>query len=148
MHRLRLINAGAEGTQKFSIDGHTMTVIANDFVPIVPYNTTGMCSFALAMSRNHLLSTVYQVVTLGIGQRTDVLVTGIPKATGSYFMRSSIASAPCSFSQNPDALAIVYYKHDALTSGNTNSTAWPDFLDSVANKCHNVSLIMRLTTFL
>lgn len=38
-HRLRLINAGAEGIQKFSIDGHTMTVIANDFVPIRPYET-------------------------------------------------------------------------------------------------------------
>lgn len=38
-HRLRLINAGAEGIQKFSIDGHTMTVIANDFVPIQPYQT-------------------------------------------------------------------------------------------------------------
>ena len=34
-HRLRLINAGAEGIQRFSIDGHNMTVIANDFVPIV-----------------------------------------------------------------------------------------------------------------
>ena len=34
-HRLRLINAGAEGLQRFSIDGHSMTVIANDFVPIV-----------------------------------------------------------------------------------------------------------------
>jgi FtsP/CotA-like multicopper oxidase with cupredoxin domain len=33
-HRLRLINAGAEGLQRFSIDGHQMTVIANDFVPI------------------------------------------------------------------------------------------------------------------
>lgn len=38
-HRLRLINAGAEGIQKFSIDDHTMTVIANDFVPIQPYET-------------------------------------------------------------------------------------------------------------
>jgi FtsP/CotA-like multicopper oxidase with cupredoxin domain len=34
-HRLRLINAGAEGIQRFSIDGHNMTVIANDFVPVV-----------------------------------------------------------------------------------------------------------------
>jgi len=41
LHRLRLINAGAEGQQKFSIDGHNMTVIANDFVPIVPYDTQG-----------------------------------------------------------------------------------------------------------
>jgi FtsP/CotA-like multicopper oxidase with cupredoxin domain len=34
-HRLRLINGGAEAIQRFSIDGHNMTVIANDFVPVV-----------------------------------------------------------------------------------------------------------------
>lgn len=39
VHRLRLINGGAEGLQRFSIDGHNMTVIANDFVPVVPYDT-------------------------------------------------------------------------------------------------------------
>lgn len=39
-HRLRLINAGAEDIQRFSIDGHTMTVIANDFVPIVSLAAT------------------------------------------------------------------------------------------------------------
>lgn len=43
-HRLRLINAGTEGTQKFAIDGHNMTVIANDFVPIEPYTTQGRSS--------------------------------------------------------------------------------------------------------
>lgn len=38
--RLRLINTSAAAIQKFSIDNHTMTVIANDFVPIEPYNAT------------------------------------------------------------------------------------------------------------
>ena len=33
-HRLRLINTGADGAQQFSIDNHTMTIIANDFVPV------------------------------------------------------------------------------------------------------------------
>lgn len=124
VHRLRLINAGAEGIQKFSIDGHNLTVIANDFVPVVPYET--------------------QVVTLGIGQRTDVLVTGLAGATGSYSMRSSIASIPCSFSSNPDATAIVYYKHEALALGTPNSTAWPAWTNSVANSCANDDL--SLTT--
>lgn len=41
VHRLRLINSGSEAIQKFTIDGHLMTVIANDFVPIKPYNTSG-----------------------------------------------------------------------------------------------------------
>ncbi|RAL63290.1 hypothetical protein DID88_004366 [Monilinia fructigena] len=52
-HRLRLINAGSEGMQRFSIDGHKLVVIANDFVPIKPYTTN--------------------VVTLAVGQRADVL---------------------------------------------------------------------------
>ena len=47
-HRLRLINAGAEAIQKFSIDQHKLTVIANDFVPIEPYET--------------------EIVTLGVSQ--------------------------------------------------------------------------------
>jgi FtsP/CotA-like multicopper oxidase with cupredoxin domain len=38
-HRLRLVNAGAEGMQRFSIGDHTMTVMANDFVPVKPYTT-------------------------------------------------------------------------------------------------------------
>ena len=38
-HRLRLINSGAAATQLFSIDGHNLTVIANDYVQLVPYTT-------------------------------------------------------------------------------------------------------------
>lgn len=36
-HRLRVVNAESAGLQHFSIDNHLMTVIANDFTPIVPY---------------------------------------------------------------------------------------------------------------
>ena len=43
-HRLRLINAGGDGQQKFSIDGHKMTIIAQDFVPIKPYYSEGIFS--------------------------------------------------------------------------------------------------------
>lgn len=49
-HRLRLINAGSEGVQKFSVDGHTITVIANDFVPIIPYDTEGKVTSTLLKS--------------------------------------------------------------------------------------------------
>ena len=37
--RIRIINAGSEGTQKFSIDEHELIVVANDFTQIVPYTT-------------------------------------------------------------------------------------------------------------
>ncbi|TGO29898.1 hypothetical protein BPAE_0010g00840 [Botrytis paeoniae] len=113
-HRLRLINAGTEGMQKFTIDGHNMTVIANDFVPIIPYTT--------------------QVVTLGVGQRTDVIVEGLPtETTGSYWMRSTIAG--CSLFKNPEAKALVYYGLEPNV--NSTTTASAIFNDSVANVCAN-----------
>lgn len=65
---LRLINSGASGNQKFSIDGHKFSVTAQDFVPIKPYTT--------------------DLVTLGVGQRTDVIVEAIGDAGSSYWMRS------------------------------------------------------------
>ncbi|EQK97579.1 Lcc1 [Ophiocordyceps sinensis CO18] len=101
IHRLRLINSGAEALQRFSIDQHKMTVISNDFVAVEPYET--------------------DVVTLGIGQRTDVLV----EANGdlnSYWMRSNI-SHPCSLSHQDFAIAAVYY--DAYSTNEVpSSTAW------------------------
>jgi FtsP/CotA-like multicopper oxidase with cupredoxin domain len=54
-YRLRLINTSAEGIQKFTIDGHNFTVIANDFVPIKPYTTN--------------------VITIGVAQRSDIIVS-------------------------------------------------------------------------
>ena len=38
-HRLRLVNSGAAGLQRFTIDNHQMMVVANDFVPVEPYQT-------------------------------------------------------------------------------------------------------------
>ena len=58
-YRIRLINPSSAAVQKFTIDGHMFTVIANDFVEIEPYET------------DH--------ITLAVGQRSDILV----KATGS-----------------------------------------------------------------
>lgn len=102
-HRLRLINAGAEGLQRFSIDGHMLTVIANDFVPIVPYNT--------------------KVVTLGIGQRADVLVTAnVGSFTDAFWMRSNISQI-CSLTKQPYALAAIYYDY-ANTNNAPTSTPW------------------------
>jgi FtsP/CotA-like multicopper oxidase with cupredoxin domain len=39
-YRFRIVNAAINTQFKFSIDNHTLTVIANDLVPIVPYNTS------------------------------------------------------------------------------------------------------------
>lgn len=109
-YRLRVINGGAEGLQKFSIDEHVLTVIAYDFVPIEPYETT--------------------VVTLGIGQRADVLVTANLSSTSSVWMRSTISS--CSLASQPNALAMIYYE-SADTAEKPSSNPWTDSTDPCAN---------------
>ncbi|KAM7201928.1 multicopper like protein [Naviculisporaceae sp. PSN 640] len=121
-HRLRLINAGAEGVQRFTIDGHNFTVIANDFVPVKPYTTN--------------------VVTLGVGQRADVLVTAnVGDKNSAFWMRSNLTG--CAGNPNtpppakqPFAVAAVYYDNADTTKAPTSS-AWniPD-----AVRCTNDDL--------
>lgn len=80
-----------------------MTVIANDFVPIVPYETN--------------------VVSLGVGQRADVIVKATGKPTDAVWMRSNM-STQCSITQQPYALAPIYYSQ-ANTSGTPRTVAHP-----------------------
>ena len=51
-HLLRLINAGSEGLQRFSIDGHELTIIANDFVPVVSLPSIASVANNLIACRN------------------------------------------------------------------------------------------------
>ncbi|KAI0002690.1 multicopper oxidase [Xylariaceae sp. FL0662B] len=66
-YRLRLVNGAMDNFFKFSIDNHTLTVIAADLVPIVPYTT--------------------DMVSIGIGQRYDIIVEA-NQEPGNYWMRS------------------------------------------------------------
>ncbi|KAI1324925.1 multicopper oxidase [Xylariaceae sp. FL0255] len=100
-HRLRFVNSGSEAVQRISIDGHNMTVIANDFVEIEPYTT--------------------EVVTIGVGQRVDVVVQANGNPKGAYWLRSNMTS--CSLTKQPDALAAIYYD-EADTNSVPNSNAW------------------------
>ena len=115
-HLLRLINAGAEGTEKFSIDGHTLKVIAVDFVPVEPYETN--------------------VVTLAIGQRTDVIVEAIGEPGDAYWMRAQLPTGGCTLADgiSPNAVAAVYYE-DADTDSvpDTESDVTTDQLSACKN---------------
>jgi FtsP/CotA-like multicopper oxidase with cupredoxin domain len=98
-HLIRLINAGAEGLQKFSIDGHQLKVIAVDYIPVEPFIT--------------------DVVTLAIGQRTDVVVEATGMSGDSFWMRSQLAQGVyCTLSTgiSPNALAAVYYEDADIDS--------------------------------
>lgn len=113
-YRLRIMNVSSQGMQRFTIDGMNMTVIAQDFVPVVPYET--------------------DIVTIGIGQRTDIIVTASGKSPDSVWMRSDV-SDKCSTSTQGFAKAAIYYE-DADTSILPSTSATP-YDDSF---CGNVPL--------
>ncbi|KAF2218981.1 Cupredoxin [Elsinoe ampelina] len=101
-HRLRIINSSADATYKFSIDNHTLTVIANDFVQIEPYTTN--------------------VITLGVGQRTDIIVEAKLPSNSAVYMRADIICSPTLVT---GAAAVVYYDRantSALPTTNTSVT--------------------------
>lgn len=101
-HRLRFINSASEGVERISIDGHIMTVIANDFVEIQPYDA--------------------KVVTLGVGQRVDVIVKADGDPKSAYWLRSNLTS--CSNAKQPSALAAIYYDQAPDNTAVPTSTPW------------------------
>lgn len=112
-HRLRIMNVGADGVQKFSIDGHQLTVISYDFVPTTPHTT--------------------DVVTLGIGQRADVLVTANNYSVDKYWMRTSAPGGDtCGGSKQGEIQAIVYYEGaDTTLEPTTTSTVTDTSCDTL-----------------
>lgn len=90
-HLLRFVNPSTFAIILVSIDFHTMTVIANDFIPVVPYTAT--------------------TITLAAGQRTDVLVTAnpsLPAFNGAYWLRTRQPTL-CALAFQPFGLAAIYY---------------------------------------
>jgi FtsP/CotA-like multicopper oxidase with cupredoxin domain len=90
---LRLINTSVDTTFIFSIDGHNLTVVGADFVPIHNYTT--------------------ESVLIGIGQRYHVIVEAnpiVPTTDGNYWIRTVPADG-CKF------FAKDYYNVTTSTTG-------------------------------
>ncbi|KAL3444611.1 extracellular dihydrogeodin oxidase/laccase [Aspergillus insuetus] len=99
-YRLRLVNAAADQHFRFMIDNHTLEVIANDFVPIVPYNTTQL--------------------SIGMGQRYDIIVTAKEITSGNFWLRA-IPQTSCSESSATDKVKGIIRYDAASRSGPTTS---------------------------
>lgn len=102
-HRLRLINSGAEAIILFSIDNHKMTIIANDFVPVEPYEV--------------------DLITLVVGQRTDIIVEANGAPTDAVWMRAY--SSPYCSDIGLDyitGLAAIYYPEAQTDTKPTTDT--------------------------
>lgn len=121
---LRVVNAAIDTHFDFSIDNHTLQVchfirvtvmktyklilyisqvIASDFVPIVPYTTTS--------------------ISIGMGQRYDVIVTANQASIASDFWLRAIPDTFCSTNYNPDLIkGIIHYDDSTATPTTTAYT--------------------------
>ncbi|KAH9889738.1 multicopper oxidase [Xylariomycetidae sp. FL2044] len=101
-YRMRLVNAAIDTHFKFSIDNHTMTVIAADFIPVQPYEAT--------------------YVNIGMGQRMDVIVTADQASVADNFWIRAMPQDECSDVTNADDVrGIMTY---ADTSSTPTTSAW------------------------
>lgn len=95
-----IVNTAIQSTYKFYIDGHKMTVIQADYVPIVPYET--------------------EVLSINIGQRYMVVVTA-DQPTGDYWLRFDNQNA-CSTTTNADNIkGIIHYSGSAGSTPNSQA---------------------------
>ncbi|GKZ35744.1 lactose Permease [Aspergillus brasiliensis] len=108
-YRLRLINGGMSNLFRFMIDDHTLTVIAADFVPIEPYNTTSL--------------------NIGVGQRYDVIVTANQAQSGSNFWMRAIPQEACAEIDNTDIRGIFHYEDSGVEVATPTTTAY-NYTDS------------------
>ncbi|KAJ5703787.1 hypothetical protein N7493_010925 [Penicillium malachiteum] len=101
-YRLRLINAAINSHYTFQIDLHKLTVIAVDFVPIVPYTADN--------------------IQIGMGQRYDVIFTADKDDIADSFWIQA-KSMQCSQNLDDNTTAILTYKEtDKLPAVRLNST--------------------------
>ncbi|KAI1847860.1 hypothetical protein JX265_013902 [Neoarthrinium moseri] len=99
-YRLRLVNGAIDTHWKFMIDNHTLTVIASDFVPVVPFTV--------------------DYVNIGMGQRYDVIVTADQTDLADNFWLRAIPQSACSDNDNGDGiLGIVNYDGASVTDPST-----------------------------
>lgn len=99
---MRLVNTAIDTHFDFMVDNHTLQVVAMDFVPIVPYTTTSL--------------------SIGMGQRYDVIITADQSSVAGDFWIRAIPDVYCSENDNTaDIRGILHYNSSTSTP---NTTAW------------------------
>jgi FtsP/CotA-like multicopper oxidase with cupredoxin domain len=103
-YRIGLVGTQADGFLRSTIDGHNLTVIANDLVPVVPYTTDS--------------------IVLGGGQRYDVIIEA-NQGVDNYWMRSVMQDCNIIFNANWDNIrGVVRYEGVADDTADPTSTQY------------------------
>ncbi|RMZ38338.1 hypothetical protein AFCA_000071 [Aspergillus flavus] len=108
-YRFRLVNGACDTHFKFMIDNHIMTVIANDLVPIEPYNTS--------------------VLDIAMGQRYDIIVHADKASIAKDFWLRAIPQEACSENQNPTNIKGIVYYGSSPSTPTTTGYSYTDACD-------------------
>lgn len=101
-YRLRLVNAAVDSHFKFSIDNHTMTVIATDLVPVTPF-TTDIISIGMGISHKNRAVKLDGIKLIFLtGQRYDVIVTADQASVADSFWVRATPQSACSDNDSTD----------------------------------------------
>lgn len=106
-YKLRLINAAVDNMFVVSLDSHTFTVVAADFVPIKPFTTTNLF--------------------LAIGQRYDVIINA-NQPVGNYWFRAEVQDQTgCGLNANNGNIKSIFrYQVRKLIGGRIEASDWHD----------------------
>lgn len=103
---IRLVNGAVDTHFDFMIDNHTLQVIAHDFVPIVPYTTDKL--------------------SIGMGQRYDIIVTANMSDVASDFWLRAIPDTFCSSNLNPDDIKGIIHYDDSTGTPSTSAYTYSE----------------------
>ncbi|KAI2609132.1 multicopper oxidase [Hypoxylon fragiforme] len=117
-YRLRIVNSALDTHFKFSIDNHTMQVIASDLIPIQPYNTT--------------------VLNVGIAQRYDVIITADQASVADNFWLRAVPQSACAENGNADDIRGIVTYADVSSTPTTSGYNTTEFGDSCDDETSNL----------
>ena len=98
---IRLTNVALDSQFRFSIDGHKLKVIANDLVPIMPYETDG--------------------VVLSAAQRYDIVVEAKANS-GNYWMRAQWVNHCAAVANDNPGSGTAIVRYDTKSTSDPTST--------------------------
>ncbi|CAI7601011.1 unnamed protein product [Penicillium pancosmium] len=110
-YRFRLVNAAVDTHFKFSIDNHTLTVIAMDLVPIEPFNTT--------------------VLSIAMGQRYDIVVNADQSTGNESFWMRAIPQSACSDNDSTNNIKGIVYYGSSPSTPTTTAYSYTDSCDDM-----------------
>ncbi|KAH7157936.1 multicopper oxidase-domain-containing protein [Dactylonectria estremocensis] len=108
-YRMRLVGGAIDTHWKFSIDNHKMTVIANDLVPVEPWETT--------------------ILDISMGQRYDVIVTANQADVADTFWMRAIPQIRCSDNESINNIKGIVYYGDSPSEPETTAYEYVDGCD-------------------